>query len=80
MLTHGRYLRELEEQISRSGTSVRHANLEVNALGDTLFTGDENVDVPSTPHVLLENQEDTRWRTNPNGMPREPALSSNLQD
>ncbi|KAJ6099362.1 hypothetical protein N7467_000897 [Penicillium canescens] len=63
-----RYLRELEEQISRSGTSVRHANLEVNALGDALFTGDDNVDVPSTPHALLESQEDTRWRTNPNAL------------
>lgn len=79
MLTHCRYLRELEDQISRSGASIQHANLEVNALGDTLFTGDENVDVPSTPHASLANQ-DTRWRTDPIGMPREPALSSKLQD
>jgi hypothetical protein len=79
VLTYCRYLRELEEQISRSGASVQHANLEVNALGDTLFTGDENDDVPSTPHALLANQ-DTRWRTDPNGMPREPALSIKLQD
>ncbi|KAJ5770190.1 uncharacterized protein N7511_002241 [Penicillium nucicola] len=63
-----RYLRELEEQISRSGASARHANTEVNALSDPIFTGDGHVDIASTPHPLLEPHQDTRWRSNENAL------------
>ncbi|OQD90523.1 hypothetical protein PENANT_c001G02884 [Penicillium antarcticum] len=56
----------LEEHISRSGTSVRHAKTEVHALDDSIITGNGNVNVPSTPHALLEHRQDSRWRTNPN--------------
>ncbi|CDM31333.1 transcriptional regulator family: Fungal Specific TF [Penicillium roqueforti] len=68
-----RYLRELEEHISRSGSSGRHglpATLE-HSLGGTLFTGDDNVDVPPTPQAsstLLDNQADIGWRSMSIGM------------
>ena len=71
MLISTRYLRELEEQISRS--SGRHglpAALD-HSLGGTLFTGDDNVDVPPTPQessTLLDNQADIGWRSMPIGM------------
>ncbi|OQE22806.1 hypothetical protein PENFLA_c012G09477 [Penicillium flavigenum] len=64
-----RYLRELEEHISRSGNPGRHgppAPLDHSPLGGTLFTGDENVDVPPTPQAsstLLDNQADIGWRS-----------------
>ncbi|KAJ5800376.1 transcriptional regulator family: Fungal Specific TF [Penicillium psychrosexuale] len=68
-----RYLRELEEHISRSGSSGRHG-LPVafdHSLGGTLFTGDDNVDVPPTPQAsstLLDNQADIGWRSMSIGM------------
>ncbi|KAJ5828297.1 transcriptional regulator family: Fungal Specific TF [Penicillium rubens] len=64
-----RYLRELEEHISRSGNPGRHgppAPLDHSPLGGTLFTGDENVDIPPTPQAsstLLDNQADIGWRS-----------------
>ncbi|KAJ5497430.1 Transcription factor [Penicillium fimorum] len=68
-----RYLRELEEQLSRSGNSARHGTLAPldQSLGGTLFTGDENADVPQTPQAsstLLDNQADIGWRSMSIGM------------
>ncbi|KAJ5404987.1 transcriptional regulator family: Fungal Specific TF [Penicillium sp. CMV-2018d] len=69
-----RYLRELEEHISRSGSSGRHgppAPLDHSPLGGTLFTGDDNIDIPPTPQAsstLLDNQQDIGWRSMSIGM------------
>lgn len=74
LLMHTRYLRELEEHISRSGNPGRHgppAPLDHSPLGGTLFTGDENVDIPPTPQAsstLLDNQADIGWRSMSIGM------------
>ncbi|OQD98122.1 hypothetical protein PENSOL_c010G03468 [Penicillium solitum] len=68
------YLRELEEHISRSASSGRHgppAPLDHSPLGGTLFTGDDNIDIPPTPQAsstLLDNQQDIGWRSMSIGM------------
>lgn len=74
VLIHNRYLRELEEHISRSANSGRHghpAPLDHSPLGGTLFTGDDNINIPPTPQAsstLLDNQQDIGWRSMPIGM------------
>lgn len=67
-------MRELEEHIARSGSSGQNRpqeHLNQSPLGGALFIGDEEADVPPTPHTsdtLLENQDHIGWPALPISM------------
>jgi hypothetical protein len=58
LTVRNRYLRHLEEQISRNAVSVPHMGAEnTDPLAEQPFVGNENVElvsIPHPPHLLLE--------------------------